>query len=109
MRVREVVWDRHLARAKAERVAGSTQPHKDPSPDHKIWKVSNWKNNVPGKRYTVHLWWHEGDKVNARVSCTCHAGQNNSPCKHAAWVVDQELRDVEFNEAPFKVDLTSFV
>lgn len=90
MKIRDGNWDRHLARAKKERVAGSTSPHENPSDTHKIWKVRNYKNNVPGTLYYVHIWWYGEDTIDARVSCTCYAGQASRECKHAAWVLREE-------------------
>lgn len=90
MRLRDVDWDRHLAKARDERVAGNTVPSQNPSETHKVWNVQNWKDNKPGKFYKVHLWWYGEDTFDASISCTCYAGQSGNPCKHAAWVAHEE-------------------
>lgn len=94
MKIRSVNWNRHFERAQAERVEGNTQPHLNPSPTHKIWNVRNYKNGIAGAWYTVRLWWYDDDTQNARVFCNCYAGNHGNPCKHAAFVIDQELPEL---------------
>lgn len=108
MRVSEVHdWRPHFDRAQVERVAGHTVPSQNPAPNHHIWNVQNWKNNQPGKVYAVHVWWYAEDRSDARVSCTCYAGQNGRPCKHAAWVIGEELLFVYW-EPPTDEELNEY-
>lgn len=90
MFVNSIDWTKHLRKAVEERVIGSCISHKDRTAESRSWRVRSYKNNKPGKTYDVRLWFLSGQ---ARITCTCRAAQNGRGCKHAAWVLSQEMEE----------------